>query len=73
MQTEAFQAFVKQDAYTAPTRFGPGAVTVAGIGYGFGNGVRLELEADYRHNAERSGMVRAGVAVRGCHGHGASG
>jgi hypothetical protein len=44
--------------------FYPGAATVASIGYGFGNGVRLEVEADYRYNAERSGMVRAGVAVR---------
>ena len=44
--------------------FRPGAVTVASVGYGFGNGIRLELEADYRYNAESSGMVRAGVAVR---------
>ncbi len=44
--------------------FHPGAVTVASIGYGFGNGMRLELEADYRFNAESSGMVRPGVDMR---------
>ena len=32
------------------TSFDPGAAAVGSVGYGFGNGLRIELEGDYRYN-----------------------
>ena len=36
--------------------FDVGAAGVASVGYGFGNGVRIEAEGDYRHNDQSSGF-----------------
>ena len=80
MPTQIFNADAQQSALVSPrgatllpasntvvrshNDFDTGGVAVASIGYGFGNGIRLELEADYRYNAESAGLVRAGVDVR---------
>ena len=34
----------------ASASFDPGAAGLASVGYGFGNGLRVELEGDYRYN-----------------------
>jgi OOP family OmpA-OmpF porin len=39
-----------QSAIGGATSFDAGAAGVAGAGYGFGNGLRVELEGDYRYN-----------------------
>ncbi len=45
----------------ARLRFDTGFRTLASVGYGFGNGLRLEVEGDYFRN----GLSRAGGAVTG--------
>jgi OOP family OmpA-OmpF porin len=80
MPTQVFNATIDQSALAGPTGrvltpasrykvqsrsdFYTGGAAVASAGYGFGNGVRLELEANYRFNGQQSGMVRPGVDVR---------
>jgi outer membrane protein OmpA-like peptidoglycan-associated protein len=42
----------------------PGYVGLGSIGYGFGNGVRLEVEGDYRRNDRDFGSAPSGVISR---------
>jgi outer membrane protein OmpA-like peptidoglycan-associated protein len=53
---------------TAPSPTGmaykPGYVGLASVGYGFGNGVRVEIEGDYRRNDRDFGSAPARVTGR---------
>ncbi len=53
----------------ARLRFDPGFRTLASVGYGFGNGLRLELEGDYfRNSLSRAGEATSGGASNGLAG-----
>ncbi|KAA5610739.1 OmpA family protein [Rhodovastum atsumiense] len=45
--------------------FDPGFAAVGSVGWGFGNGVRLELEGSYRRNGANKGSVPTGVTALG--------
>src|SRR4051812_19751530 len=40
--------------FTGQAQFNPGFVGVLGFGWGFGNGLRTEIEGDYRYNTASS-------------------
>jgi OOP family OmpA-OmpF porin len=47
------------------TSFEAGAAGVASIGYGFGNGLRVELEGDYRYNKVDNSRNGGALSTRG--------
>jgi OOP family OmpA-OmpF porin len=69
LQNERIRGFSPSSVTaTAPSPSGmaykPGYVGLGSIGYGFGNGVRLEVEGDYRQNDRDFGSRPAGVSSR---------
>jgi len=52
----------------ARTGFQTGVVGLGSLGYGFGNGVRVELEGNFRTNRPDS-VLRAGPGIRSVGGH----
>ena len=56
IQSNAFrQRPASSFGFRQPLSFDTGAVGVVSVGYGFGNGLRAEIEGDYRYNAISSG------------------
>ncbi len=47
------------------TSFGTGAAGVASVGYGFGNGLRVEAEGDYRYNSIDRSRTLGVLATQG--------